>query len=299
MDASAADIRTAGGPSRAVSIGIVIVAMSSFQLGAALAKQLFPLVGPQGAALLRIGLSAMILWGLTTPWRSRFNRSETRSLLVYGIALAALNSFFYLAVQRIPLGIAVAIDFIGPLAVAIGYSRRWLDGFWVVLAACGIALLFPIGGSVAALDPIGVVYCLGSAAAWAVYILYGQKAGETVPSGRATAIGLGIASLLVLPFGVAEAGGMLLSWSVLPIGLLVAVLSSALPYNLEMVAMKRLPTRLFGVLMSLEPALGALFGWLILGEDLTLRQFIAIACVILASAGATLTASRVVPATDG
>jgi inner membrane transporter RhtA len=291
--------RSCSATSTALSIAIVLIAMSAFQLGASLAKQLFPLVGPQGATTLRLGISAIILWSVARPWRGRIGRPEGRALLAYGLALAGLNLFFYLAIQRIPLGVAVAIDFIGPLAVAVCYSRQGVDFLWVLLAALGIALLFPLGGTVAALDPVGVLYCLASALSWGLYIVFGQKAGSTMPTGRATALGIGIAALLTLPFGIAEAGSGLLSWSVLPLATAVAVLSSALPYNLEMVAMRRLPTRLFGVLMSLEPAFGALYGRLILSEELTFRQDIAIACVILASAGATLTASRNVPIQDG
>ena len=273
-------------------IALLLVAMSSFQLGGALAKQLFPVIGPVGTSSLRTLLAAALLWGVYRPWRGPFPKELRWAVIRYGLAIAGLNTFFYLALQRIPLGIAVAIDFIGPLGLAIAYSRRWIDSFWVGLAALGVALLFPIGGDVARLDPLGVVFCLGSAVCWAAYIVFGKTAAAHLPSGRLTAIGLTIGAAFMLPLGLAQASEAFFSLAVLPVGLVVAVLSSALPYNLEMVALKRLPTAVFGVLMSLEPGFGALYGWLILGERLTARQDVAIVCVILASAGVTLTASR-------
>ncbi len=283
---------TARGPSFLGPILIVLIAMGSFQVGASFAKQLFPLVGPQGASALRLTLSACILWSFNRPWRGPIARAAIPPLIFYGVALAGLNFFFYLAVQRIPLGVAVAIDFLGPLAVAVLHSRRRGDLAWVALAVVGIVLLAPIGGSVTALDPLGVIYCGGAALSWAFYIVFGRKVGSLVPSGHATAIGVALAAVLILPLGIAQAGWGLLSLSVLPLAAVVATLSSALPNSLEMIAMKRLPAQLFGLLMSLEPAVGALCGWLILGEALTSRQEVAIVCVVLASGGATLTTSN-------
>ena len=275
---------------------IVLVAMVSYQLGASVAKQLFPLTGAQGATALRLTLSAIILGALMRPWRGRIDRRALPPLLLYGLALGMLNTFFYVAVQTIPLGIAVAINVLGPLSVAIAYSRRRVDLVWAVLAGCGVLLLLPVGPRAAALDGRGLAFCGMAALTWAIYIVAGSRAGARLGSGRAAAIGVAIAAVLILPFGVAQAGSALVSWAVLPLALLVAVLSSALPNSLEMVALTRLPTRVFGVLMSLEPALGALFGWLVLGEHLTGRQELAIALVVLASAGSTLTASRALPA---
>lgn len=276
---------------------IVLVAMASYQLGASVAKQLFPLIGAQGATAMRLTLSAIILGALVRPWRGGIDRRALPPLLLYGLALGALNTFFYVAVQTIPLGIAVAINFLGPLSVAIVYSRRGVDLVWAALAGCGILLLLPVGPRAAALDGKGLAFCGMAALTWAIYIVAGSRAGARLGSGRAAAIGVAIGAVLILPFGVAQAGSALVSWAVLPLALLVAVLSSALPNSLEMVALTRLPTRVFGVLMSLEPALGALFGWLVLGEHLTGRQELAIALVVLASAGSTLTASRALPAT--
>lgn len=271
--------------------------MASYQLGASVAKQLFPLVGAQGATALRLTLSAVILGALMRPWRAGIDRRAVAPLLLYGLALGALNTFFYVAVQTIPLGIAVAINFLGPLSVAIAHSRRPVDLLWAGLAGCGIALLLPIGPQAVALDGRGLAFCGMAAVTWAIYILAGSRAGTRLGSGRASALGVAIGAVVILPFGIAQAGSALLSWAVLPLALVVAILSSALPNSLEMVALTRLPTRVFGVLMSLEPALGALFGWIILGEHLSSRQQLAIGLVVLASAGSTLTATRAVAAT--
>lgn len=294
-------IRPPAAPGRGQAVWptlVVLVAMVSYQLGASFAKQLFPLVGAQGATAMRLTLSAIILGALVRPWRGAIDRRALPPLLVYGLALGALNAFFYVAVQTIPLGIAVAIDFLGPLSVAIATSRRPVDLLWAVLAGCGIALLLPIGPHAVALDGRGLVFCGMAATTWAIYIVAGRRAGERLGSGRAAAFGVAIGAVLILPLGVAQAGSALLSWAVLPLALVVAVLSSALPNSLEMVALTRLPTRVFGVLMSLEPALGALFGWIVLGEHLSPRQLLAIGLVILACAGSTLTATRAAVATS-
>ena len=268
--------------------------MASFQLGASCAKLLFPMVGASGATALRLTLSALILAAITRPWRGPLPRAAIGPLLLYGCALAGLNAFFYLAVRTIPIGVAVAVDFCGPLAVAVMFSRRPLHILWVVMAGAGILLLLPLGGG-AMLDRTGLLFCAAAAASWAIYILAGRRLAAHVPSGRATALGIAIGAVLTLPFGIAEAGSALVEPAVLPVAAAVAVLSSALPNTLEMMAMSRLPARVFGILMSLEPALGALFGWLILGERLSPRQGVAIAVIILASAGVTATAARRAP----
>ena len=261
------------------------VAMVSFQIGATFAKQLIPSIGAPGTTALRLGLSALILLVLQRPWRSRPLRSAWPVILAYGVSLGAMNSVFYLALSRIPLGIAVAIEFVGPLAVAVWASRRRLDYLWVGLAAVGLSLLLPITASGAALDPIGVLYALAAGVGWALYIVFGQKAGQ-VQGASASTWGLMIAALLAVPMGVADAGAKLFDLSILPFGAGVAIFSSALPYTLEMIALRRLSTKVFGTLMAFEPAIAAVAGVLLLHERLTATQWAAIGAIILASVGA-------------
>lgn len=271
----------------ALSILTVLVAMVSIQTGASLAKRLFPVVGAPGTTTLRLFFAALILGLIWRPWRGRLTRRELLAVVTYGASLGGMNLLFYLALERIPLGIAVAIEFTGPLAVALFASRKPLDFVWAALAVCGIVLILPISEASQALDWVGVGFALGAGLCWALYILFGQRAGATVHGGKAAALGMATAALLVCPIGVAHAGSALLDWSILPFALGVAVLSSALPYSLEMIALKHLPTRTFGILMSVEPALGALSGLLLLGERLALAQWVAIACIILASVGSS------------
>jgi inner membrane transporter RhtA len=261
------------------------IAMVSFQLGATFAKQLIPDVGAPGTTALRLGLSALLLLVVQRPWRSVPSRSAWPMVLAYGVSLAAMNSVFYLALGRIPLGIAVAIEFVGPLAVAIYGSRRRLDFLWVGLAAVGLSLLLPITRSGAALDPIGVLCALAAGAGWAAYIVFGQRAGQAHGASAST-WGLMIAALLTVPIGIADAGARLFDASILPFGIGVAIFSSALPYTLEMIALRKLSTKVFGTLMSFEPAIAAIAGVVVLHERLTPTQWTAIGAVIVASAGA-------------
>lgn len=277
-----------------VAVLAVLGAMSTIQFGAALAKGLFPVVGAQGATALRLAFAALILLAVWRPWRTKLTGRELRIVMVYGAALGAMNLTFYLALERIPLGIAVAIEFTGPLAVAVLSTRRALDFVWALLAVAGILLILPLTEASQALDPVGVVWALAAGTCWALYILFGQRAGAAVHGGTATALGMVTAALLVFPFGVAHAGWGLLNVALLPMALGVAVLSSALPYSLEMIALKALPTRTFGILMSLEPALAALSGLVFLREQLTVVQWVAIGCVILASAGSAASSRQAV-----
>jgi inner membrane transporter RhtA len=199
-----------------------------------------------------------------------------------------MNYMFYLSIQTIPLGIAVALEFTGPLAVALFSSRRPVDFIWVILAVLGLWFLLPLGQSVSEIDLTGAALALGAGACWAIYILTGQRAGEE--HGPATvAIGSLIAAIIFVPMGMAQATESIWQWSVMPIGLAVAILSTALPYSLEMIALTRLPTRIFGTLMSMEPALAALSGMVFLGETLTFTQTLALCSIIAASMGSTLT----------
>jgi len=269
-------------------VAVILIAMMSIQSGASLAKSLFPLVGAPGVTALRIALGTLILVVIFKPWRLRFKKEQRLPLLFYGLALGGMNYMFYLSIQTIPLGIAVALEFTGPLAVALFSSRRPVDFIWVVLAVLGLWFLLPLGQSVSQIDLTGAALALGAGACWAVYILTGQRAGEE--HGPATvALGSLIAAVIFVPIGMAQATDSIWQWSILPVGLAVAILSTALPYSLEMIALTRLPTRIFGTLMSMEPALAAISGMIFLGETLTLVQTLALCSIIAASMGSTLT----------
>ncbi|MFP7301239.1 threonine/homoserine exporter RhtA [Klebsiella pasteurii] len=270
---------------------VILIAMISIQSGASLAKSLFPLVGAPGVTALRLALGTLILVVIFKPWRLRFAPEQRLPLLLYGLSLGAMNYLFYLSIQRIPLGVAVALEFTGPLAVALFGSRRPLDFVWVALAVLGLWFLLPLGQSVAQIDPVGALLALGAGACWAVYILTGQRAGEE--HGPATvAMGSLIAAVVFVPMGMIQASDTLFQWGLLLPGLGIAILSTALPYSLEMVALTRMPSKTFGTLMSMEPALAALSGMVFLGETLTAPQTLALGAIILASMGSTLTMRR-------
>ncbi|MDB5688346.1 MAG: hypothetical protein JWL91_222 [Sphingomonas bacterium] len=269
-------------------LAAIVVAMVSVQGGASYAKRLFPLVGAQGTTALRLGIAAILLAIVMRPWRSRISRTTAPALIGYGVALGAMNLMFYLSLRTVPLGIAVALEFLGPLAVAMLSSRRAIDFVWIALAVAGVAVLLPIGASAHDVDPGGAALAIGAGIGWAFYILFGQRAGAA-HGAQTTAIGTAIAAIVVVPVGIAHAGADLLSAPLLWSGLIVAVLSSALPYSLEMMALTRLPTQTFGTLMSLEPAVAAVSGLAFLGETLTGVQWLAIGAVMFASAGTALT----------
>lgn len=269
-------------------VALLLVAMVSIQSGASLAKSLFPVVGASGATALRLGLATLLLAAVFRPWRLRIARGQWPPLLLYGVSLGLMNLMFYKALETVPLGIAIALEFAGPLAVALLGSRHLRDVAWVALAVAGLVLLVPDSGA-RALDPAGAAYALGAGACWALYIVFGQKAGSD-HGPQTVAMGTFIAALVAVPFGIAQAGAALLSPALLPVALAVALLSTALPYSLEMVALTRMPTRTFGMLMSLEPAVGALCGLLFLHERLSVLQGLAIGAIIVASAGAAMTA---------
>jgi len=267
---------------------MLIVAMASFQVGAALAKTLLPVVGASGAAALRLAFATVMLMGVWRPWRMRPSAAEARTIVLYGLALGLMNLMFYAALRTVPLGIAVALEFTGPLALAMMASRRRSDFLWIALAALGVYELLPFGQGSGALDPKGIAFALGAGVCWALYILFGQKAGAA-HGGVTTALGMLVGAIVVVPIGVMHAGDKLLSISIWPTALIVAFLSSALPYSLEMFALTRLPTRTFGVLMSGDPALGALSGLCFLGERLSLVQWAAILSIMIASGGSAAT----------
>ncbi|TQF13294.1 EamA family transporter [Myxococcus llanfairpwllgwyngyllgogerychwyrndrobwllllantysiliogogogochensis] len=277
---------------RTSAVLLLLVAMSCIQVGASLAKRLIPVVGAQGTTALRLVFASLILLAIWRPWRKRLTRAELRSVLVYGASLGVMNLTFYLALERIPLGIAVAIEFTGPLAVALLSTRKAVDFIWALLAVAGVVMILPLAGTGKALDWVGVGWALVAGTCWALYIVFGQKAGASVHGGTAASLGMLTAALLVVPFGVAQAGTSLLDVSLLPAVLGIAVLSSALPYSLEMMALKELPTRTFGILMSLEPALGALAGLLFLDERLSWVQALAVGFIVLASVGSALSSKQ-------
>lgn len=274
------------------AIALLLVAMLSIQSGAALAKQLFPLVGSMGVTSLRTSLAAVILLSIWRPWRLRWTGRQMKRMALYGCALGLMNLLFYLALERIPLGVAVALEFTGPLAVSLFSSRKILDFVWAVLAAAGIVLILPLTDLSASLDLQGSLLALGAGAFWALYIIFGKKAGEGVHGGQSAAVGMLFAALVSFPFGAYDAGMKLFSWQVLPLGLAVAVFSSALPYSLEMISLKRIPIKTFGILMSLEPVVAALAGAVFLKEILSGTQLLAIASIVIASLGTTLTSPK-------
>lgn len=269
---------------------LVLVAIASVQIGAALAKGLFATAGPAGTVMLRLGFAALVLLVVVRPGRAVLrapagSRHPGLVVIVFGLLLAAMNLSFYEAIARIPLGVAVTVEFLGPLGVAVAGSRRWLDGLWVVLAGGGVVALAGGGGRVSAL---GLLLALVAGGCWAGYILASQRVGRAFPGATGLALALAVGAVVLLPIGIAGAGSALLAPGVLATGFAVAMLSSAVPYSLELAALRRLPTSVFGVLMSLEPAMAAAAGFVVLGESLRVRQLAAMACVCSASAGATL-----------
>lgn len=265
--------------------------MVSLAVGTSFAKGLFPLVGAEGTAALRVGLSALVLIAIWRPWRFALTRADAGRVVLYGLVLGLMNLSFYMALRTIPLGLAIAIEFSGPLALALIHSRKLVHFALVGLAVAGLAMLLPIWSGVEGLDPVGVAYAAFAGLCWALYIVFGKRLSH-MHAGQSVALGMSTAALVILPFGVSTAGVALLAPSVLLLGLGVALVSSALPYSLEMIALRHIPKRTFGVLLSVEPAIGAMAGMVLLHEQLSPLQWLAIGCIVAASIGAVLTAPR-------
>ncbi|OHT44009.1 EamA family transporter [Flavobacterium tructae] len=268
----------------------VLLAIISVQCGAAIAKSLFPTIGAAGTASLRIGISAVILLLAYRPNLKAVTPKQWRIVLPYGLTLGAMNLVFYSAIERIPIGLAVTLEFIGPLLVAIVGSKRLLDYCWVVLAALGIVLIAPWSND--QIDPIGVLFALFAGALWAAYIVLGGKVSKIMHGGEAVATGMLFGAILILPFGIYENGLINLTPKLFGMGVALALLSSTIPFTLEMKALGQLPPRTFSILMSLEPAAAAICAFIFLQEHLNFYEILAVICVVIASAGSTLTAKR-------
>lgn len=268
----------------------VLLAIISVQCGAAIAKTLFPAIGAAGTASLRIGISAIILLLAYRPNLKQITPSQWKIVVPYGLTLGAINLIFYLAIERIPIGLAVTLEFIGPLLLAIIGSKRLIDYCWVLLAGLGIVLIAPWSND--RVDLVGVFFALLAGALWAAYIILGGKVSKIMHDGQAVATGMLFAAILILPFGFYEDGLANLTPKFLGMGAALALLSSAIPFTLEMKALGQLPPRTFSILMSLEPAAAAICAFIFLQENLNLYEILAVVCVVIASAGSTLTAKR-------
>jgi inner membrane transporter RhtA len=272
---------------RVPPFALVLAGVASVQIGAAVARTMFDDLGPSGTSLLRVFFAALVLMLLFRPDPRRYGWSALRYVLAFGVTLGLMNLTFYLALDRLDLGVAVTIEFLGPLAVAVFGSRRRLDLVWAALAAVGIVLLANPGTG-ESLDTLGLVFILIAAACWAAYILIAQRAGRLFPGSEGVALAMVVATLVPLVPGIADAGSELLKPQWLVLGCAVGLLSSAIPYSLETEALRRIPANVFGVLMSMEPAVAALAGFVVLGQDLGARELVAIGLVVAASAGASI-----------
>lgn len=278
-------------------IALVLAAICSVQAGAAVAKLLFEHLDPAAVTWLRLAFASLILLAIARPKVRRWDRGTWRAVLLLGVALAGMNLTFYLAIERIPLALAVTIELLGPLVLALALSRRWVDAAWVLLAGIGVGI---IGAQslTGALDAIGVLLALAAGACWAAYILASHRVGELVPGVGGLTAAMCVAALLTTPFGAvgAIAGATVQPWLLLP-ALGVAILSSALAYAFELAALRRIPPRIFGVLMALEPVAAGLFALLVIGEVIGPVQMLALGVVVVAAAGVAITAAKDPPVT--
>lgn len=276
-----------GGP--VAGTGLAVASVASVQFGAALASTLFPVVGPVGTVSLRLTVAALVLAVTNRLWRVRWHWAELKLVLLFGAVLACMNTSLYLALDRLPLATTITLEFLGPLAVAIGTARSRRERWWVVPAAAGVALL---GGTLRLDDLLGVVFAFSAALCWACYILLSRRIGRSAGGQAGLALATALGAAVMLPIGILTAGSLLWHPSTLALGLAVGVLSSALPYSMDMMALRRLPTAVFGVLTSLNPAVGALAGWLVLSQQLPFQGLAGVGLVIVAGAGITLGTRR-------
>lgn len=270
---------------------LAVISIGSVQTGASIAKMLFPILSVEGVTALRLFFASIMLSLIFRPWKKRIGRQALPAIILYGLSVSCMNLSYFNAIERIPIGIAVALELTGPLMLAMCLSRQWLDFVWIGLTILGLSLLLPIFDATSQLDPVGILFALLAGACWAMYIIFGKKAG-TLHGTSSVALGLIIATLIIFPIGLIREGSHLFSLSILPLALLVAVLSSALPYGLDMVAMPKLPAKTFSILMSLSPTIAAFAAFFFLGENLTLRQWSAIGCIVIASMGTSWAATR-------
>ena len=274
-----------------------MVSLITLCAGTSLAKGLFPFVGAEGTTTYRLVFSTLLLMAFWRPWRRAWTWADVPILVLFGATLGLMNLLFYNAIKTVPFGLAIAVEFTGPLAVALWSSKKPLDFVWIVLAVAGMGLILPLGKTMgadmqaAAIDPVGIAYALGAGACWAVYIVVGQRVADRIGA-FATPMGMLVAALLVTPVGISVAGSSLLNPEWMLAGLGIALLSSAIPYSLEMYSLKHLPKQTFSILLSLEPAVGALAGWLVLSEQLSTQQLVAIGLIMAASMGSAMTAGQ-------
>ncbi|MNK47048.1 Threonine/homoserine exporter RhtA [compost metagenome] len=268
----------------------VLLAIISVQCGAAIAKTLFPTIGSAGTASMRIGISALILLLAYRPNLKIITAKQWKLVIPYGLSLGAMNLIYYIAIERIPIGLAVTLEFVGPLLLAIAGSKRLVDYCWVLLAAIGILLIAPWTND--RLDPVGIICALLAGAFWSAYIVLGGKVSKIMNDGDAVTIGMLFAAFLVLPFGFLESGLNNLTPKLFGMGIALALLSSAIPFTLEMKALGKLPPRTFSILMSLEPAAASICAFIFLKESLNFYEILAVVCVVIASAGSTLTSKK-------
>ena len=278
-------------------LAALIVSLITLCAGTSLAKGLFPFVGAEGTTTYRLVFSTLLLMAFWRPWRRAWTWADVPILVLFGATLGLMNLLFYSAIKTVPFGLAIALEFTGPLAVALWSSKKLLDFVWIVLAVAGMGLILPLGNTMgaglqtSAIDPVGIAYALGAGACWAVYIVVGQGVADRIGA-FATPVGMLVAALLVTPVGISVAGSSLLNPEWMLAGLGIALLSSAIPYSLEMYSLKHLPKQTFSILLSLEPAVGALAGWLVLSEQLNTQQLGAIGLIMVASMGSAMTAGQ-------
>ncbi|WP_260925791.1 EamA family transporter [Novosphingobium sp. 9] len=273
-----------------IGAGAIMLSLTAQNAGAAFAKHLFPTIGAFGATGLRALLALIVLMALRRPWRRPPPRAILPALLGYGVMLGGMNVLIYQAIARLPIGIAVGLEVLGPLAVVLSRSRSIRDVLWLIAAGGGLILLLPLRTD-ARLDPLGVLFALGAATSWALYIVFGKRVSSTL-RGDAVAWGMVVATLMAMPPALATAGPLLFTPWILTVALGVAVLSSAVPYSLEIEALHRLPAHVVGILLSTAPAVAALVGFVVLGEVLRPLQWLAIALIMAGSAGSAITSAR-------